>query len=59
VVLSVGGVKATATSTAAPNFAGVVSTQFQVPAGLPSGTSVPVLVTINGVDSNTVLLPIQ
>jgi uncharacterized protein (TIGR03437 family) len=59
VVLSVGGAKATATATAAPNFAGVVSTQFQVPAGLPSGTSVPVLVTINGVDSNTVLLPIQ
>jgi hypothetical protein len=30
-----------------------------VPSGLPSGTSVPVFVSINGVDSNTVMLPIQ
>jgi uncharacterized protein (TIGR03437 family) len=59
VVLSVGGANPTPTSTAAPGFTGVVSTQFQVPSGLPSGTSVPVLVTINGVDSNTVMLPIQ
>jgi uncharacterized protein (TIGR03437 family) len=59
VVLSVGGTNATATSTAAPGFTGVVSTQFQVPSGLPSGTSVPVLVTINGTDSNAVMLPIQ
>jgi len=59
VVLSVGSTKPTPTSTAAPGFTGIVSTQFQVPAGLPSGTSVPVLVTINGVDSNTVMLPIQ
>ena len=53
------GVNPTSTSTAAPGFTGVVTTQFQVPSGLPSGTSVPVLVTINGVDSNTVMLPIQ
>jgi uncharacterized protein (TIGR03437 family) len=59
VVLSVGNAKPTATSTAAPGFTGVVSTQFEVPTGLASGTSVPVLVTINGVDSNTVMLPIQ
>lgn len=59
VVLSVGGGNPTSTSTAAPGFTGVVSTQFQVPTGLASGTSVPVLVTINGVDSNTVMLPIQ
>ncbi len=59
VVLSVGGAKPTSTSTAAPGFTGVVSTQFQVPTGLASGTSVQVLVTINGVDSNTVMLPIQ
>lgn len=59
VALSVGGFKPTATSTADPGYTGVVSTQFQVPSGLPSGTSVPVLVTINGVDSNTVMLPIQ
>lgn len=59
VVLSVGGDTPASTSTAAPAFTGTVTTQFQVPAGLPSGTSVPVLVTINGVASNTVLLPIQ
>jgi uncharacterized protein (TIGR03437 family) len=59
VVLSVGGTKPTLTSTAAPGFIGVVSTQFQVPSGLASGTSVPLLVSINGTDSNTVMLPIQ
>jgi uncharacterized protein (TIGR03437 family) len=59
VVLSVGSAKPTAASTAAPGFTGVVSTKFEVPSGLPSGTSVPVFVSINGVDSNTVMLPIQ
>jgi uncharacterized protein (TIGR03437 family) len=59
VVLSVGGINASPTSTAAPGFTGAVSTQFQVPGGLTGGTSVPVLVSINGVDSNTVMLPIQ
>lgn len=59
VVLSVNGQKVTATSTAAPNFAGVVSTQFEVPSGLASGTAVALQVSINGVDSNTVMLPIQ
>jgi uncharacterized protein (TIGR03437 family) len=59
VVLSVGGRKVTSSSTAAPGFAGAVTTKFEVPAGLASGTSVPVMVSINGVDSNTVMLPIQ
>jgi uncharacterized protein (TIGR03437 family) len=59
VVLSVGGVNPTSASTAAPGFIGVVTTQFEVPTGLPSGESVPVMVSINGVDSNTVMLPIQ
>jgi len=59
VVLSVGGLNPTSTSTAAPGFTGLTTTQFQVPTGLASGTSVPLLVTINGVDSNTVMLPIQ
>ncbi len=59
VVLSVAAAKPTSTSTAAPGFTGVTTTQFEVPSGLPSGNSVPVLVTINGVDSNTVMLPIQ
>lgn len=58
-MLSVGGEKVTSKSTADPGFTGVTSTQFEVPNGLKSGKSVPVLVTINGVDSNTVMLPIQ
>lgn len=57
--LSVGGAKPAPSSTAAPGFTGVVSTSFQVPTGLPSGASAPVIVTINGVESNTVMLPIQ
>ncbi len=56
--LTVGGQKVTCSSTAAPGFTGVTTTQFQVPSGL-SGSSVPLLVTINGVDSNTVTLPIK
>lgn len=59
VTLSVGGVNPAPTSTAAPGFVGVVMTKFEVPSGLASGTSVPVLVTINGVNSNTVMLPVQ
>ena len=59
VLLSVGGVNPSATTTAAPGFTAVDLTQFQVPSGLGSATSVPVLVTINGVDSNTVMLPLQ
>ena len=57
--LSVNGVKVTSKTTAAPGFTGLVTTQFQIPTGLPSGTSVPIMVTINGTDSNTVILPIQ
>lgn len=59
VVLSVAGTTVTATSTAAPGYTGIVATQFEVPTGLASGTSVPVVVNINGVQSNTVMLPIQ
>jgi uncharacterized protein (TIGR03437 family) len=59
VVLSVGEQKVSSTSTAASGFAGAVTTQFQVPTGLASGTAVPMQVSINGVDSNTVMLPIQ
>jgi len=44
---------------AAPGFTGVDLTQFQLPTGLPSGTSVPVLVSINGMESNTVMLPVK
>jgi uncharacterized protein (TIGR03437 family) len=46
-------------SGAAPGFTGVVSTSFQVPNGLPSGTAVPLTITVNGAASNTVMLPVQ
>lgn len=44
---------------AASGYTGLTSTMFTVPTGLPSGTPVPLTVTINGVDSNTVMLPVQ
>jgi uncharacterized protein (TIGR03437 family) len=56
--LTVGGEKVAAKSTAAPGYAGIVTTKFEVPSGL-TGSSVQLLVSINGVDSNTVMLPIQ
>jgi len=60
VVVTAGGIDPVATwAGAAPGYAGVVLTQFQVPAGMPSGTSVPMKVTVNGTDSNTLLLPLQ
>jgi uncharacterized protein (TIGR03437 family) len=59
VTLSVGDQKPASTSTAAPGLTGMVLTQFEVPSGLPSGKSVPVLVSINGEDSNTVMLPVK
>jgi uncharacterized protein (TIGR03437 family) len=46
-------------SGAGPGFTGVVSTSFQVPNGLPSGTAVPLTITVNGAASNTVMLPVQ
>jgi len=58
VALTVGGQKVSSKSTAAPGFAGIVSTSFEVPSGL-SGSAVPLQVSINGVDSNTVILPVQ
>jgi uncharacterized protein (TIGR03437 family) len=59
VVLTVDAMKLTSKSTAAPGFTGMVLTQFEVPSGLPSGTSVAVSVSINGEDSNTVMLPVK
>jgi uncharacterized protein (TIGR03437 family) len=58
VVLSMNGQTVGSKSTAAPGYTGIVQTQFQVPSGLSSGT-VPLMVTINGVESNTVVLPVQ
>jgi len=60
VSLSVGGQTLTpAWSGAAPGYTGMVSTSFQVPAGLGSGVAVPLTVSVNGVASNSVLLPVQ
>lgn len=58
--ITIGGqTPAPAWSGAAAGFVGIASTSFQVPSGLPSGTSVPLNVSVNGVASNTVMLPIQ
>ena len=46
-------------SGASTGFIGIATTSFQVPSGLASGTNVSLNVSINGVNSNTVLLPIQ
>lgn len=60
VTINAGGNQITALS-GGPSFdtVGVNLATFQVPAGLPTGTSVPLTVTINGVDSNQVLLFLQ
>ena len=42
----------------APNFVGLNQINVQVPAGLATGNQ-PVIVTIGGASSNTVLLPVQ
>ena len=58
--ISIGGQNPAPTwSGAALGFVGISVTNFQVPAGLSSGTSVPLNVTVNGAASNTVMLPIQ
>ncbi|MBZ5610614.1 MAG: hypothetical protein LAP38_20310 [Acidobacteriia bacterium] len=44
---------------AAPGYTGVAVTKFQVPDGMTPGSNVPLKVTVNGVDSNTVMLPLQ
>jgi len=44
---------------AAPGFSGIALVTFTVPGGMPTGTAVPLTVTINGNTSNTVSLPLQ
>jgi uncharacterized protein (TIGR03437 family) len=44
---------------AAPGFAGITLTKFQVPAAMAGGGTVQVTVSVNGASSNTVMLPIQ
>jgi len=58
--ITLGGQTVAATwSGAAPGFVGIVTTSFQIPAGLPSGQPASLKVTVNGTDSNTVVVPIQ
>lgn len=60
VSLSVGGHPMTPTWTgAAAGYTGITLTKFQVPAGLAAGTNIPVYVSVNGVHSNTVMLPLE
>jgi uncharacterized protein (TIGR03437 family) len=57
--ISAGGqTPATSFVGAAPGYSGVTLTKFQVPDGMPSGATVPVTVNVNGVASNTVMLPL-
>jgi uncharacterized protein (TIGR03437 family) len=44
---------------AAPGRVGVDEVQFRLGSGAPTGMNVPMKLTINGQDSNTVLLPVQ
>jgi uncharacterized protein (TIGR03437 family) len=58
--ISLGGqTVAPAWSGAASSFVGIASTSFQIPTGLASGQPASLKVTVNGVDSNTVVVPIQ
>jgi len=58
--IAVGGLNPTPIfSGAAVGFTGVAATKFQITADMPSGSSLQLTVTVNGVTSNTVLLPIQ
>jgi uncharacterized protein (TIGR03437 family) len=58
--VTVGGVSATVLfSGLAPGYVGLYQVNAQVPAGAPSGPSVPVIVSMPGVDSNTVTIAVQ
>jgi uncharacterized protein (TIGR03437 family) len=58
--VTVGGVPATVLfSGLAPGYVGLYQVNAQVPAGAPSGPSVPVVVSMPGADSNTVTIAVQ
>jgi len=46
-------------SIAAPGRVGVDAVRFRLPAGLAGGAPLPLVVNVSGIDSNTVLLPLQ
>ncbi len=59
-VVTVGGIDAQVTfSGLAPGFLGLYQVNFIVPEGAPTGSAVPVLVSVDGAESNTVTIAIQ
>jgi uncharacterized protein (TIGR03437 family) len=46
-------------SGAAAAFVGITTTSFQIPTGLGSGTNVALQISVNGVTSNTAMIPLQ
>jgi uncharacterized protein (TIGR03437 family) len=58
--VSIGGhAPSTMWAGAAAGYTGLAVTKFQVPHGMPSGSTIPLAITINGVKSNTVMLPVE
>jgi uncharacterized protein (TIGR03437 family) len=58
--VTVGNVDALVTfSGLAPGFAGLYQVNAQIPAGVPAGNAVPVVLTVGGVSSNTVTITVQ
>jgi uncharacterized protein (TIGR03437 family) len=44
---------------AAPGYTGLALIKFQVPSGTPAGASMPITISVNGVKSNVVMLPVE
>ena len=58
--VSVGNIAAPVTfSGLAPGFAGLYQVNVRIPAGVPAGNAVPVVLMSNGVSSNTVTIVVQ
>ncbi len=60
--VTIGGVNAPLTngfSGLSPGFVGLYQVNVQVPAGVATGSAVPLIVTMNGVASNTVTIAVQ
>ncbi len=43
----------------APDFVGLYQVNAEVPANIPTGDAVPVVLTISGIPSNTVTIAVQ
>ena len=58
--VTIGGVNAPVSfSGLAPGYVGLYVVTLKVPAGAPTGSAVPVVLTIGGVQSNTVTIAVQ